>query len=349
MKVTHFQRRPTRTGNNFSLERLFADVRAALPPTIKCTSHECLHQRGIVGRLSNMIHAASAQGDVNHVVGDVNYLTLFLRRQRTILTIHDCVGLRDPRPVHRIVRKYFWYVIPAWRTGVITVVSEATRSELLRTIPIAPSRVHIIPDCVSPSFTPVPKSFNPADYRILHVGTAWNKNLLRLVEAVRDLPCHLRIIGRLDAEQTRHLDASGVRYSCAVNLTDSQMLAEYRECDLVAFVSTYEGFGLPILEGQATGRPVVTSRLLPMPDVAGKGACLVDPRDVASIRSGIERIASDAAYRAQLVAHGFSNVKRYTSDVVASMYAELYHQVFDGTVPSRARRRDVAGAGATAI
>jgi len=350
MNVAHFQRRPTATGNNFSVERIFSDVRAALPPAIACTVNVCRHQRGVAGRILNMLHAAFEQGDVNHIVGDVHYLTLPLRKNRTILTILDCVGLTDPRTLHRIVRKYLWYVIPARRAAVITVISHATRAELLREIGVAPSKVRVIPACVSPSFTPAPKTFDPADYRILQVGTARNKNLPRLVEAVRGLPCHLRIIGRLDAEQARCLEASGVRYSVASNLTDAEMVAEYRDCDLVAFVSTYEGFGLPILEGQATGRPVVTSRLLSMPEVAGEGACLVDPLHVAAIRSGIERIASDRDYRSQLVARGFTNVKRYTHDAVAAMYAQLYQHVLDGTLESRTRSREVPGAaGATAV
>ena len=349
MNVTHFQRRPTQTGN-FSLERVFADVRAALPAAIGCATHVCAHQRGVVGRIVNMLRAAFDQGDVNHIVGDVHYLALLLRKNRTILTIADCVGLTDPRMLHRVVRKYLWYVIPAYRAGVITVISHATKAELVRHIGMPPSRIHVVPACVSPLFTPASKPFASADYRVLQVGTGRNKNLVRLVEALRGLPCHLRIIGRLDAEQTRCLDASGVRYSAAFNLTDAEMVAEYRDCDLIAFASTYEGFGLPILEGQATGRPVVTSRLLSMPEVAGEGACLVDPYDVASIRSGIERVASDPVYRGQLVARGLSNVKRYASDAVAAMYAELYQHVFDGTLESRADSRDVAGAaGAAAI
>ena len=70
---------------------------------------------------------------------------------------------------------------------------------------------------------------------------------------------------------------------------------------MLTFVSTYEGFGLPILESQATGRPVVTSNVSSMPEVAGDAACLVNPYDADSIREGILRVINDDAYRKDLM------------------------------------------------
>jgi glycosyltransferase involved in cell wall biosynthesis len=96
---------------------------------------------------------------------------------------------------------------------------------------------------------------------------------------------------------------------------------------MVLFASTYEGFGLPIIEAQATGRPVVTSRVTAMPEVAGDGACLVDPYDVASIRSGVLRVLGDRGYRDSLVHRGFENVRRFEPGRIAAQYARLYEEV----------------------
>ena len=95
----------------------------------------------------------------------------------------------------------------------------------------------------------------------------------------------------------------------------------------MVFVSLAEGFGLPILEAQAIGRPVVTSDLSPMRDVAGGAACLVDPRNVDSIRAGIRRVIKDSNYREGLVELGLRNVVQYQPQVVASRYARLYEHI----------------------
>jgi glycosyltransferase involved in cell wall biosynthesis len=81
---------------------------------------------------------------------------------------------------------------------------------------------------------------------------------------------------------------------------------------------------MPILEAQTVGRPVVTSNLSSMPEVAGTAACLVDPLSVASIREGVQRVIQDAPYREGLIAAGFENVKRFQAETVARAYGEVY-------------------------
>ena len=105
------------------------------------------------------------------------------------------------------------------------------------------------------------------------------------------------------------------------------MARQYADCDLVSFVSVGEGFGVPILEAQASGRPLITSDLSPMREVAGEGACLVDPSDVAAIRAGIRKIIDDADYRRQLVARGLKNAARYSPATVGGRYLELYRRM----------------------
>lgn len=105
------------------------------------------------------------------------------------------------------------------------------------------------------------------------------------------------------------------------------MMDMYIEADVMLFPSTYEGFGLPIIEAQATGRVVITSQLEPMLSVAGNAACFVDPYSVDSIRSGIQKIIESESYRNELIQKGFRNIERFQLEKVKKQYSDLYKQL----------------------
>jgi glycosyltransferase involved in cell wall biosynthesis len=287
-----------------------------------------------VPRLLNGLSTYLQRGDVNHITGDIHYVALFLPGRTTILTIHDCGALERLTGLKRWLMKLFWFDLPARRAKYLTVISEEAKRQLLRHIRVADSKVVVIPDMVSPIYRPCPRRFNEDYPRILHVGTTVNKNLSRLVVALRGIACHLHIIGHLSSDQLREIRAAGIDVTCALDLSQMQMYESYCAADLVSFVSTYEGFGLPILEANAVGRPVVTSNLSSMPEVAGDAACLVDPYDIASIRSGILRTIEDRDYREQLIRSGYDNVQRYLPEQIASKYIELYRRVCADIRPS---------------
>ncbi len=114
-----------------------------------------------------------------------------------------------------------------------------------------------------------------------------------------------------------------------MDLSDQELVAAYENADVVVFASVAEGFGLPIIEAQAVGRPVVTSNLSPMKEVAGGAACLVDPHKVDDIRAGMQRVIADAEYRHRLIQSGYENAARYSAAGVAAQYARLYERVWD--------------------
>jgi glycosyltransferase involved in cell wall biosynthesis len=330
MRVTYYHRQPMAT--NFSVERLFEDVRKSLPANVHPTVATARFvSQGLLRRSYNIVEAPFHRGDVNHITGDVHYLAYLLNKERTLLTILDCVTLnRMQQGWRKQIFFFLWYWLPEKRCQLISVISESTRQELLQYFPQAAHKIRVVHCPVSEAFVASPTSFDSACPTILQVGTGANKNLLRVVEALKGIQCHLRIIGRLSHEQTQALVDNGIDYTAVSNISDTQLIEEYRQADIVVFASTYEGFGLPILEAQATGRPVITSNVYSMPEVAGDAACLVDPYQIEQIRSAIEQVINDVAYREGLVIKGFTNIERFRPEIIAQKYVALYQEILEG-------------------
>jgi len=162
---------------------------------------------------------------------------------------------------------------------------------------------------------------------LLQVGTRQNKNLDRLVQAIDGIPCKLDIIGELGAETLRLLEQHKTEYSWATNLSKAAIIEKYIACDILVFASTFEGFGMPIIEANAVERAVVTSSISAMPEIAGNAACLVDPFSIESIRHGIKKVIEDDVYREALVEAGRKNKLRFEAATIANQYAQLYKEV----------------------
>jgi len=268
---------------------------------------------------------ARLRADVFHVTGDIHFAALALPGRRSILTVHDCGFMHHPNPLARWVLGLFWLKWPVRHCRFVTAVSEATKADIVRHTGCEPEKITVIPSAIPAHFRPVPKVFDSTMPRILHIGSAPNKNLARHIEALCGVPCVLHIVAVLRQSEIQLLDNAGIEYENTPDLDDAGIVRAYESCDLLLFASTLEGFGMPILEAQSVGRPVVTSDRSSMPEVAGEGACLVNPFDTASIRAGVLRVLHDAEYRETLVQRGFENVVRYRADAVAGAYFRLYH------------------------
>lgn len=339
MKVVHFLRR-ARTGM-FSIERLFEDVRGSIPATCEVTVWTCKHySQGILGRILDVFSASFNQGEINHVTGDVNFLAILMSKRRTIITIHDFVVLDRLSGWRRWLFLLLWYRIPIARCRAVTVISEATLSNFAERFPQYMDKVRVIHNPVSPEFLYTPKEFNQRWPRVLQIGTKPNKNIERVAEALAEVPCRLVIVGDVTPAQMQVLARYGVDYEVKSGLSRPELVEEYVRCDLLLLASTYEGFGMPIVEAQSVGRPVVTSSIMSMPEVAGGGACLVDPFDSGSIRAGIMKIIEDAAYRDSIVAIGLQNCRKFCVQGVAFQYYKLYLEILGANSACHANGRD---------
>ena len=175
--------------------------------------------------------------------------------------------------------------------------------------------------------THVPKSFNIKNPMILQVGTTANKNIERLIEAIDGINCQLNIVGFLAEALIVKLQKHSINYLNFTDLTEEEIVEQYINCDIVSFVSTYEGFGMPIVEANATGRVVITSNLFSMPEVASNAAHIVDPYNIVDIKEGFLRIINDADYREGLIKKGLKNCKRFDGDEIANKYLQLYQKI----------------------
>jgi glycosyltransferase involved in cell wall biosynthesis len=328
MKVVYFYRK--KAEGVYSIEQLFEGIRMSLPHHIHTTAKEMKFTgRGLFKRLYICIEAAMNQKEINHITGDIHFIAIFLKRRRTVLTIHDLGFMGHPNLFIRFLLKKFWITEPVKHCAAITVISHATKQELLKHIPEKYSSIiHVIHNPANSFFQTVQRKFNSDKPTILQIGTKYNKNLMRLIAALEGINCKLEIVGSLTKPIIDMLIDLKIEYSMSENLTTREVLDKYIACDVLSFVSIFEGFGLPILEANSVGRVVVTSNISSMPEIAGNAAHFVNPFDVESIRKGFLQVIGDSTYREQLILNGFENIKRFDSVTIANRYTRLYESLF---------------------
>jgi glycosyltransferase involved in cell wall biosynthesis len=314
-----------------SIEELFATISAALPGEWEVNNLYAPCQRAtLVALLRNLLWVGFLpRAQIVHQPGDIHYAVLSVWRCPVVLTIHDLRFIEESHGIKRLLFFLVWLYLPCLWSNRITVISDFTKSRLLAICRVNPLKVRVIPNCVAIEFTALAKPWSDGKPRVLLVGTTDNKNLTRVFKACVGLNVQLCILGRLTETQQAQLNVQTLEHEAYHSLSRQQVVALYQSCDLVCFVSTYEGFGMPILEAQSVGRAVLTSDISPMAEVAGEGALKVDPFDVESIRNGLKRLLSLPELRNELVKKGFENVKNYSATAIAAQYAEVYREVLD--------------------
>jgi len=327
-EVIHFQRLARNQGN-FSLEFIFEDVRQRLKNhftfRVVIAKYE---SNGLVIRLRNTVYAARHQGQLNHITGDIHYICLFLDGNRTILTILDCGFMIGRRSLKHLFLKTFWLTIPVRKCRYITTISEASKSDIIKYTQCNPDKIQVIPVAVSEIYKPDPKAFNKNHPVLLQIGTAPNKNLERLFEAIEGIHCQLVIVGRLNDHMLGLLQKRNIDYINKWNISMEDLNHEYRACDIVTFISTFEGFGMPIIEANWVERPVIAGQNSSMIDVAGEAALLVNAWSTDDMRKGILSLIDDASLRDKLILKGRINRIKYSGETIAGHYHKLYDQAF---------------------
>jgi len=118
---------------------------------------------------------------------------------------------------------------------------------------------------------------------------------------------------------------------------DADLPALYSAADLFAYVSLYEGFGLPLLEAMACGTPVIASNVSSLPEVVGDVGLQVNPRDVADIAHALRTMLDDTDLRSRTIAAGLDRARTFTWEKAARELLAIYDDI---SVPREKRRKE---------
>lgn len=250
---------------------------------------------------------------------------------RSVVTVHDLGYLHFPQAHPPLARLYLdlstRYNVR--QASLVMADSQATKDDLIQKYKASAQRITVVYPGYNEGFRPVRdpallrgvrEKYGISQRYILYLGTVQpRKNVQRLIRAharLRDGP-QLVVAGRkgwlsqeIYREAQRQGQQSKVLFADYVSPQDLPALMSGAE--LFVLPSLYEGFGLPVLEAQACGTPVVCSNTSSLPEVAGEGAILVDPLDLEALTEAMERLLVDEALRGQLIERGLENVKRFS-------------------------------------
>lgn len=241
-------------------------------------------------------------------------------------TLHDITFIRYPGTYSRKFRLFYRLMIPLVirSSRHVITVSEFSKTEISSYYHVAPGKIDVVYNAVGPGFRNV-KEEKPSGERYLITVSSLkeNKNFQTAVMAFlaveREMPgLRLYIVGDLATGNFKAMP--GLLETCENNphikllgrVSDEELIRYYSNALAFLFPSFYEGFGIPVLEAQACGCPVIASDTSSLPEVLGDSAMLCDPHKAEEFSEAIKRVAGEDGLRKELIRRGLDNVRRFS-------------------------------------
>lgn len=255
------------------------------------------------------------------------YRTCPSRQAINVTTVHDFTyEYYVSNPIKK--RVHCWQKYQAiLHSDAIVCISENTKKDLLRFVPKADeSKIKVIYNGVDHTFH-LESDHSMGDF-VLFVGKRDPyKNFDKIVEPVAKCGLKLMIAGHpLSEDETARLDNSGCNYSYLGFVSDEELNSLYNHAVCLLYPSEYEGFGLPVLEAQKAGCPVVAYNRSSIPEVIGDTPLLLNSLGEQAIVDGI-KLAQDQDTRSRIIEDGLKNSARFSWDKMANEYFELYRSL----------------------
>jgi glycosyltransferase involved in cell wall biosynthesis len=238
------------------------------------------------------------------------------------------------------------YTLSAWRATGVSTVSDFSRRDMARFYGLRPERIHVVPEGVDTArFRPIGDARRLAAWRtslfaadapyIAYVGKPTERrNLSSLIRAFAQLKAahalpHKLLIAGADLPGTspfrRVIAELGLEAEVVVRgyVTHDEMPLVYNAADLFIYPSSYEGFGMPVLEAMACGAPVIALDNTAFPEFAGGVAHLLPDARVETLVQGMWSVLSDPARRGSMAADGPKRAAAYDWRLVTQRYLDL--------------------------
>jgi alpha-1,3-rhamnosyl/mannosyltransferase len=284
--------------------------------------------------------------------GPANALPLFSAGLLGIVTLHDLAIYEHPEWFPGRQWLSVRVIVPrsARRARFVIVPSEATQKAAVARFGLDPRRCRVIPHGVEPAFfkplEPEKRAALREELRlperfVLQVGTIQpRKNHLVSLRALAQLPESeriplvlagdfgwgfepvLRAVSELGLE-------SWVRFIGYVR--PERLPGLYQLATAVLFPSLDEGFGLPVLEGFASGVPVVASSAGALPEVSQGAALECPPEDAGAFADALSRVLSEVSLRERLIASGRQRARLYSWEAAADAHRAVYRAALSGS------------------
>lgn len=252
---------------------------------------------------------------------------------KVVSLISDLATYRMPEAYQKS-RVLWWklqyrYLIK--RADLFLCVSEFTKRDMTELWNIPENKIHVVYNAADKRFKlsgniqgieKVKLKYGIPEKYFLFVGN-FNprKNLERIILAYdklkKETDCEekLVIVGEHGWKFSQNKALKDIKYKEEIIFTDyvadEDLPAIYEGAKIFLFPTLYEGFGIPIVEAQSCGTPVLTSNITAMPEIAGKAAVYVNPYDVDDICEKTKEILQSSELRKKLKAEGLENIKRF--------------------------------------
>lgn len=262
-----------------------------------------------------------------------------------VMTVHDITFVRHPESFSRAFRAFYGAVLPPAlrRSRHLLTVSEFSRREISGQFGLDPELFTVVPNAVDERFSthPMESETTPSPYLLAVSSPNRHKNFEAMILAYQESGLYpeteLKVVGSRHRSFTdsgvSESDVPGVTFLGRV--TDEHLISLYRGATAFVFPSMYEGFGIPVLEAQAAGTPVISSHAASLRDVLRDSALLFDPRDVGQMARKMREVVASTELRENLRQRGRENVARFSWAQSASIVSAVLDSITDRRPSSR--------------